>query len=227
MKKIFYLIFMVFCITTLLVGCGVDESSDKFETGNLQEENIETEVSGTVNLQEENLETEVSETEETLVSEVDTVDKIASDLYDEYYPVYLFIDYEENLILGKDKKLKIYIDGNELEQVEQGASTCYAMVLSKGEHMLKVATSFINSDSKEFIVDADAYMDDIPNFIYCELAFKSGDATITSLFSIDEAEFVDYTEIMQYYGMTMSRAQEQYIPIGDFEKIMKRHEEIS
>lgn len=227
-KDVFSLVIVILCSMGFLWGCGADRVSDEPQAvQNEFSENVEQKAT-----QEESKE-ETKTTEKTDIIEAQkdeaeekTTDilKMANSLYDSYYPVYLFVDYEENLFLNKSKELKIFVDGEELEKVEQGAETCYAMILSKGEHTLKVSTSFIDADSQNFFVDKDAYMDDIPNFIYCDLAFIDGNAEISSLFRLDDVEFEDNIETLKYYTLSVDKAQKQYKAIGDFEKVMKQHE---
>ena len=51
------------------------------------------------------------------ISESDSIDLIAKNLYKDYYPVFFQFDYASNLILFKDKKLSVYIDDEKIKRL--------------------------------------------------------------------------------------------------------------
>ncbi len=147
---------------------------------------------------------------------------IASNLYKTMYPVTLLFEYEENLIFRKGVVLDILVDGEKIAELKQGESSCYALVLSEGEHKLKISSSFINSDTIEFTVGEDPYLGPVDNYVIANLAFKNGDATISEFYTNRDA--VSAEDAANTWLIILEKSTKAVF-LNDYESIMELYYE--
>lgn len=161
------------------------------------------------------------------ISESDSIDLIAKNLYKDYYPVFFQFDYASNLILFKDKKLSVYIDDEKITTMEQNESKTFGLILSTGEHTLKVSSSVINSKSQKFYVEGINLLEELPIIYFSEIGYKNGDATIIKIKGIDDNKYADIVSKTIDYESCLAVVIANYKPIGEFDAVVERYDKVN
>lgn len=152
------------------------------------------------------------------------VEIMADGLYSKYYPTYIVLAYDENMLLNKNKSMKVYLDGELLTEMKQGENNEIAMILKKGEHTLKINSGWFNSDTVEFEVGEDQVWGNIDNLYCMKMGYKSGNAKIMEFFGSniaakDSTVLETNTEIVA--DILIYFAYKGYKPKDDFQEVIE------
>lgn len=209
-KKIVYFLLVFVCV--IFSGCALDDVGNDLEKvgGDLKGAVEETVYSVT----------DYSNKDGGEISGEATVKELADGLYDSYYPVLIAVRYDKNLIFNKKETLKLFIDGNEITEIDQGELPVYGIILPVGEHTMRIASNILNSDSKDFTVGKDEIFDKkIPNLFIAGVEYKGGKAKFNVFIGTNVSDDLSYID---GYAQAMEECQ----PIGKYYKVIKKHKKM-
>lgn len=187
------------------------------EVTDSQEEMTEAEKAA----DEESEELEDIEPEDEVV--VDDAECIADGLYNTYYPTYIALQYDENMLLNKSKKMKLYIDGEFVVEMVQGDEKVYGIMLSEGKHTMKIKSGWFESEKIDFEVGKYEFYDlQMDNLFYMKMGYKFGDPKIMEFYGTNiPAEDQDVIDTNADVGANAVYAflYDAYEPIGNFQEV--------
>ena len=170
----------------------------------------------------DNMDENVDNADEYIVQDAEI---IADGLYSSYYPTYIVLQYDENMIFNKNKKMKLYLDDNFVVELVQGDEKVYGIMLQEGNHNIKIQSGWFNSKKIDFKVGEYEFYDlKIDNIFYMKIGYKYGDPKIMEFYGTNTPEDgEDIAEINEEAGSNALYAfyTNSYEPIGNFEEVFE------
>lgn len=143
-----------------------------------------------------------------------TIDEIKNELYEEYFPVYIFLDYESK---ETKEKIELFIDDKLIDQFDISGMYKYGVIITKGQHSIEFKSG-IQRKKEVIAIQTEMVENNEPIVVIGSVRKENGKILINS-FSYDVKNKLNEDYIKIFYN-DLNRV----IGIGPFNDVMKEVE---